>query len=378
MASGRPLHVHVLIASLTWGGAEALLADFARGGPDAGLQLSFGYLSGNSESAGKLRKIGIEPESVPIRSLLGRADRRKVRDHVAAHSPDILHTHLGYADFLGGLAARSLRIPAVSTLHVMEWGGPLRERVKDVIMARARRRHAYRVIAVSEAQRASYLATGWDRPEHVVTIPNGIIGNVQPGAGRAIRAQLGLGPEDLVVAMVGVLREGKGHDLAIDAIANLRQGLPQLRLLILGDGPLRADVRRMAQKLGDGAVFAGYQDDVLGYLDATDILLQPSRVDALPTSLMEAAATRVPVVATAVGGIPEIVVAGETGVLIDSPPTVDGVAEALRTLATDPGLRQRLGEAARRRFEANFTASRWVSRLLHLYRAALQTSEALK
>jgi glycosyltransferase involved in cell wall biosynthesis len=376
MASSRNLHLHVLIGSLTWGGAETLLADFARGATDAGLELSVGYLSEKSESAGKLRSIGIEPESVPIRSMLGRADRRLVRDHVAAHAPDLLHTHLGYPDFLGGLAARSLGIPTVSTLHVMEWRGTLRDRFKDGLMSWARRRCAYRVIAVSEAQRQSYLAIGWDRPEHVVTIPNGIVAEFRPGEGKRVRADLGLKPDDLVVAMVAVLREGKGHDIAIDAVAELRQRFPQLRLLIVGDGPLRADVERMAQKLGDSAILTGYRDNVLGFLDAADILLQPSRVDAFPTSLIEAAATRVPVVATAVGGIPEIVVAGETGLLIEPPPTTGGVAEALQALISDPSLRERLGGAARQRFDAKFTVTQWIPRLLDLYDEALRANEA--
>jgi glycosyltransferase involved in cell wall biosynthesis len=378
MSAGKPLHVHVLIDSLTWGGAETMLADFVQGARAADVRVTVGYLAPRSEAAGKLLRLGIEPELVPIRSLLGRADRRLVKDHLAAHSPDLVHTHLAYSDFFGGLAARSLGLPMVSTLHIMEWAAAPRDRVKSAIMAWARRRCAYRVIAVSETQRQSYLASGWDRAEHVVTIHNGIVARVKPGQGKAIRADLGLDPEDLVVAMVSVLREGKGHNVAIDAIANLGHQFPQLRLLIVGDGPIRADVERMAQKIGDAAVFTGYRDDVLALLDAADILLQPSQVDAFPTSLMEAAATRVPVVATAVGGIPEIVVPGETGLLIDPPPAADEIAEALRVLLEDPGVRERFGHAARQRFEANFTVSQWVSRLVDLYGEAIRSSETAK
>lgn len=375
MPTGKALHVHVLIDSLTWGGAETTLADFAQGAHNADVHVTVGCLAARSEAAGKLRRLGIEPELVPIRSMLGRADRRLVKDHVAAQSPDLLHTHLGYSDFFGGLAARSLGIPTVSTLHIMEWVPTMRDRLKSTIMARARRRCTYRVIAVSEAQRQSYLATGWDRPEHVVTIHNGIVARVQAGEGLGIRASLGLEPDDLVVAMVGVLREGKGHDVAIDAIANLGHQFPQLRLLIIGDGPIRADVERMARKIGDAAVFTGYRDDVLGFLDAADILLQPSRVDAFPTSLMEAAATRVPVVATAVGGIPEIVVPDKTGLLVDPPPTADGIAAALRVLLEDQDMRKRFGRAARQRFEAHFTVSQWMSQLLDLYGEAIRSGE---
>jgi glycosyltransferase involved in cell wall biosynthesis len=370
-----PLHVHVLIDSLTWGGAETLLADFTHGAREANIRVTVGYMTPRSEAAGKLRRLGIEPELVPIRSLLGRADRRLVKDHVAEVSPDLLHTHLGNSDFLGGLAARSLGIPTVSTLHIIEWSSTMRDRVKSWIMAWARRRCAYRVIAVSEAQRRRYLRPRWDRSGHVVTIHNGIVGRVQPGEGARLRAQHGIRPDDLVVGMVGVLREGKGHDVAIDAVAALHKDFPQLRLLIVGDGPIRADIERMAKKIADAAVFTGYRDDVLGFLDASDVLLQPSRVDAFPTSLMEAAAARVPVVATAVGGIPEIVVPGETGLLIDPPATAGRVADALGTLLSDPETRETMGRAGRQRFEDHFTVSRWLSRLMDLYREAIAASK---
>jgi glycosyltransferase involved in cell wall biosynthesis len=371
MSPPKPEHVHVLIDSLTWGGAETVLADFASGAQNAGMEVTVAYMTPRSEAAGKLRKLGIEPELVPIKSLLGRSDRRMVRDHIAARSPDLLHTHLGNSDFLGGLAARRLGIPTVSTLHIMEWTNNFRDRVKSVLMAWARRRCAYRVIAVSDAQRQAYVSGHWDRPGHVVTIHNGIGGEVRPGEGRALREQLGIAPDDLVVSMIGVIREGKGHDLAIEAIAELRGELPQVRLLVVGDGPIRADVERMAEKLDSAAVFTGYQDDVLGYLDASDVLIQPSHVDALPTSLMEAMAARVPVLATAVGGIPEIAVDGETGLLMEPPPTVEKISAGLRSLLEDPALRERLGEAGRRRFEASFSREGWIARLLDLYGEAM-------
>ena len=365
------MHVHVLIASLTWGGAETLLADYAVGAREAGIEVSVGYLEGRSETANRLRKLGIEPTLVPIGSLLGRRDRRLVRDHVAQVSPDLLHTHLGYSDFDGGLAARHLGIPTVATLHTMDVEPTLRETTKARLMAFVRRRCAFRVIAVSEAARQYYLAHARDRPEHVVTIHNGVAGQVSPGVGAGIRRQLGLEPDDLVVAMVGVLREGKGHQVAGEAIAALRQRFPKIRLLIVGDGPIRGEVERIAAGLGNGAVMTGFRDDVMDILDAVDILLHPSFVDALPTALIEAAAARVPVVASSVGGIPEIVVADETGLLVEAPPSAPRVVAALAALLADPDLRQRMGNAGRERFEGHFTLEVWMSRLRALYEEAI-------
>ena len=117
-----------------------------------------------------------------------------MREHLAEVSPDILHTHLGYADLLGGAAARHLDIPAVSTIHVMEWSGGPREQLKLQLMARARRRCSARVITVSEAARRNYLARGWDRPGHVVAVHNGIVDGAARAPGRESGGSSGSGP----------------------------------------------------------------------------------------------------------------------------------------------------------------------------------------
>ena len=193
MRARRRLHVHALIDGLWPGGAETLLAEQAAGAAAAGFQFTVGYLHGNvGPPAERLRRLGIAPERVPISSLLGPRDLRRVRAHVARVRPDVLHTHLGYSDFLGGIAARSLGIPAVSTVHVMEWDRDVRSRVRLRLIALARLACCQRVITVSDAARASYLAAWPARRDRVVTVHNGIAAHPRPGAGRAIRAELGI------------------------------------------------------------------------------------------------------------------------------------------------------------------------------------------
>jgi glycosyltransferase involved in cell wall biosynthesis len=201
----------------------------------------------------------------------------------------------------------------------------------------------------------------------VVTVRNGITDAPQPGDGAAVRAQLGLTPDDLVVTMLSVLRPGKGHEAAFAATAALREQVPALRLLVAGDGPDRARLEAEAAGLGAPAVFAGHRTDVMAVLDATDVLLHPSLFDAFPTALLEGMAASVPIVASAVGGIPEIVEDGVTGTLVPvgSPGAV--LAGALQPLLTDPARRGAWGAAGRRRFEAEFTAPRWAQRLRALY-----------
>lgn len=372
--TGRPLHIHALISTLTWGGAEMLLADFAAGARSAHIELSVGYLQevDGSPAAARLRDAGIEPCLVPITGLLNPRDLMRVRRHLVDMQPDLLHTHLGNADLMGGLAARSLGLPVVSTIHVMEWDAERRERVKARLMDLARRHCSAAVITVSDRARAALLDAGYGRGVRLVTVHNGVDADPEPGKGREVRAELGLDADDLVVTMVSVLREGKGHEVAIEAFRGLRRQRPNLRLLIVGDGPRRDHVHRMARELGRAAVLAGHRDDVLNVLDASDVLLHPSHADAFPTALLEAFAASVPVVATAVGGIPEIVTDGETGVLVAAPPRSEAVARALERVLDDRPLRRRLGAAGRGRFEAEFSAQRWAQRTREVYEAALR------
>ena len=323
MTAPPRIRAQLIIDSLAHGGAEMLLSDFALGAPRAGIDLAVVYLADREESAAAapLRAAGVEPVLLPMTRLWNPAGLWRVRRHLARTRPDLVHTHLDYADLLGGVAARSLGIPAVSTLHVMEWEGGRRE--------------------------------------------------AEAGAGPAVRAELGIGPDEVIAATVSVLRPGKGHDAAIAAVRALRARHPQLRLLIMGTGPARPEIERLAGPLGPAAVLTGHRADVMRVLDAVDVVVHPSRVDAFPTALLEAMAAGVPVVATAVGGIPEIVEPRRTGILIDAPPRVDALTQALEALVADPALRRRLGEAGRERRAREFTAERWARRTRAVYEAAL-------
>ena len=375
-APGAPLRVLALIESLGWGGAEMLLGDFAAAGAEAGIELEVAYLraGGSDPGAARLRSRGLEPALLPITGLLERSARRTVHNHVAAVWPQLVHTHLQYADILGGLAARRLGIPSVSTIHLTQLESAARERLKAKLAATVRRRCARRVIAVSEAARRAYVTDAGEAPERVVTVRNGIVAETRPGAGKAAREQLGIARDQLVVGMVSVLRPGKGHDIAIAAVAALRPRFAGLRLLIVGDGPSRAEVERLAAPLGDAAVLTGHRDDVMELLDATDVLVHPSRFDAFPTVLLEAMAARVPVLSTGVGGIPEIVSDGVSGVLVDPSGGAGELAEALAPLLGLREERRRLGEAGRARFEQEFTARSWAERTRAVYDAALRSA----
>jgi glycosyltransferase involved in cell wall biosynthesis len=358
---------------LTCGGAEVLLAELAAVAPKADLRLTVGFLDDfdGSPVASRLRAAGVEPALVGVPRLLAPSSMRSVRRHLAAVQPDLVHTHLGYSDVLGGVAARSLGIPSVSTVHAMDWAGTPRERVKEALAFVARRACARRIIVVSRSARRAYLERSHVDPARVVTIPNGVVGRPLRGAGRAIRTELGLRPTDRVVVMTAPMRREKGHQRAFAALASLRDGVPELRVLLLGEGVDRSEIESQASSLRATVLALGYRSDVMAVLDAADAVLHTPVTDALPTGLIEAAAAGVPVVASAVGGIPEIVEHESTGLLVGPEADPEEVANALGRVLRDPELRSRLGVEARRRFEAKFSASHWAERLRRTYDAAL-------
>lgn len=362
------MHIHALIDTLQSGGAENLLLDFAAGAREVGIETTVGYLNGSEPIAlDRLASLGIEPVLTPVTGIFNRAERSRLRAEIARIRPDVVHTHLGTSDYVGSLAARSLGIPAVSTLHSAAARPAARQRLRERLVARVRRKASARVIAVSEAARRHYLSYGWERPERVVRVYNGIIVNDDSGEGPRIREELGLGADELVLATVSILKPGKGHHVAIDLVAELRRrGFPA-RLLVLGVGPLRGEIDEHLARLDGVGMTIGHRDDVSAVLDAVDVLIHPSEQDAFPGALLEAMAARVPAVATDVGGIPEIVIDGETGLLAPAPPSVEGLIDPVQRLAESPELRERLAVAGRARLDANFTVDAWLQRLLPIY-----------
>jgi glycosyltransferase involved in cell wall biosynthesis len=365
------LDVLAVIDHLALGGAEMLLGQFAAAAPRSNIRLHVAHLEDRdgSPAAEPLRATGVEPVNLNVSGRPSRRHLRAMRRHIRTVQPDIVHTHLGTADLVGCLAARSLGVPAVSTIHEVVPRRAGTERAKDSLYTLCRRACAARVITVSESARRAYLEQSWHMGERVVRIYNGIDVTPAPGSGAAVRRELGIGADALLVGMVSALRPEKGHDIAIEAIAMLCDRFPRLHLLIAGQGPYGAELERLAAPLGDRVMLVGRRADVPHVFDALDVCLHPSRMDALPTTLIEALATSAPVLASAVGGIPEIVDNGRTGMLLPAPPTADAVAEALGALLADPSRRRALAEAGRSAYAERFTAGPWVQHTRALYDA---------
>jgi glycosyltransferase involved in cell wall biosynthesis len=205
-----------------------------------------------------------------------------------------------------------------------------------------------------------------------MTIPNGVDHNRFRRQTPKVeaRGKLGLpGGGAPVIGCTGRLSAQKGFSYLLRAVAQLRSRYPLLHVALAGDGPLAGSLSDEARALGikDRVHFLGFQPDVQPVLDASDLFALPSLWEALPYSLLEAMAAELPVVATRVAGVPEVVVDGETGFLVP-PSDPEALAVALHQLLDSPTLRQRMGHAGRRRVMTRFDETTMVNNTLRVCR----------
>ena len=249
------------------------------------------------------------------------------------------------------------------------------------LLVRITNRFIEKTIAVSELSREMLIKNYGMRPSKIVTIRNGIDlarFDVRSDV-EAVRAGLGIRAEDRVGVMVSSFVPRKGHRCALRAMAAIRREVPRFRLILAGNGPLEHEIRAEIEKLGmsDAVVFAGFRRDIPAVLAASDLLLLPSEEECLPLVILEAMASRLPVVASDVGGISEAVENGVTGRLI-KPGDAEGLARAVIEILGEPERAQAMGRAGRRRVEVEFAAERCAGAVFRLYEELLEEKRRLR
>ncbi len=380
--SGSPttsLTVAHVIHSLGPGGAEGLLVELARAAPSAAMRVIVIGLSDEYSAA------GIDNRAVaPLRAVgatvyemhTGRYDFTAVfrlakllrEEHV-----DIVHTHLKHADVVGGAAARLAHVPSVSTLHVIDIPTSWMHRARVKFGIVARRYLSSRVIALSSAQRRWYAEYSGDQGS-IDLLPNGIGEPEVAGDTSAIRSDMGLSEGTLLASCISLMRPEKGH---ADLLAAVRL-LPADHSLILalaGDGPLLESIRAEVDSdpaLNGRVRVLGFRSDVAELIAASDFIVHPSLEDALPTTLISALAGGRPIVATDVGGIPDIVGPG-CGLLVEAgcPSALSAAIAEMGSIALhDPAAFADMCQAARARYEECFSLDIWVKNLRRVYERA--------
>jgi glycosyltransferase involved in cell wall biosynthesis len=278
---------------------------------------------------------------------------------------DVLHTHtLAAANALGRTAAGLARVPVVSHLHIEN---TFRAATRPLLSAadNLTARRCAALLAVSEDTRRAYERQGY--PNRIEVVYNGVdLDGVGP---RGVRAELGIPESVPLIGEIGRLCDVKGQRELIEALVQL----PDARAVLVGadlerGGAFQVELEREANRLGvaDRVVFAGAREDARDVLAEVDVLALPSWTEGLPLVVLEAMARHKPVVATPVGGTPEVVLDGETGLLVP-PRDPDALAAALKRLLADGELRARMGEAGYRRVAERFSADRMTERVLEIY-----------
>jgi glycosyltransferase involved in cell wall biosynthesis len=291
-----------------------------------------------------------------------------------AFQPDLMHTHLIHADVHGQLAARLAGTPAVCSIHGTH-GFYAREPYRS--LARSAGRSARRTIAISEHVRRYIVGLGISRPKTTRTIHYGIdaCGWVTTTTERAAaRARLDLDADEIAVGVASRLVPHKGHSLLLEAYGKAVREVPQLRLLVAGDGPLRAELMAQAGRFDGGARFLGFVTDIQAFMSACDVLVFPSQPEfgeGFGLAALEAMAAGRPVIATAVSSLPEVVGTGDSGRLVD-PRNSDELAAVLVEFAESPVLREQIGARGHERARSSFSLEAMVGRTLAVYDEALR------
>ncbi|HKT33990.1 MAG TPA: glycosyltransferase [Nitrospira sp.] len=367
------------LAYLAIGGSERQVLNIRQGIDKSRFDLHLGCFGCFDD------QIAVDLSSTPleiykIRKLYGvRAIKECVRlsSYLRRHRIDIVHAYNFYANVFALPAARLAQVPVVLA-SIRDTGEiwTARQRAVNKMVCRL----ADRVVVNAEAIKRLLVADGY-RPERIVVIPNGIIcPPLRSGQDWALHQEFGLSKDDVLIGVVSRIARLKGLEYFLAAAPDVLARIPRAKFLIIGDNSFnpqyREELKRQVVTLGvqDKVIFTGFRLDVPKILSSLSVSVLPSAIgEGLSNSILESMAAAVPVVATNVGGNPEVVVNGETGFLVPSmQPTA--LADAICRLLLTPGLRESFGQAGRRRVLDHFSNERMIKTIERLYTDMLEAS----
>ena len=377
------LRVAQVITRMIPGGASRIVLDLIRGAPPA---LEMTLITGPEGMPPDLRA-DLGATRLRVIPTLGRAIR-PLRDLRALRSItrllvdgrfDVVHAHTSKAGFVGRMAAARAGVPRViytphgsiflpgSSIPGVPGSGILRR----VLLLAERRagRHTHLLTALSRQEMELARSLGLIAPGRVQVIPNGIeVDRYALPAGRRSteRRRLSIAEDDLLVVAAGRLTAEKGHAVLLESAARLRREFPSLKLAIFGEGPLREDLARRSAALVPGALLPGFTEDLPAALSAADVFAHPALYEGFGLAPLEAMAAGLPVAASSVGGLPELISTEVDGLLVP-PGDPEALATALRRLLASRELRERLGGRARARAR-DFSRERMVAAYATAYR----------
>jgi len=359
--SVRLLHV---IDELALGGTELAMVRLARHlNPERFQSQVCAFLPGAAEE--ELQACGVPYALIAKRRAFDVSLLLRLRKWMKQQRIQLVHCRSLQGILYGGLAAMWARLPFVVSIHGertlrLPRAGPI---------LRGSARCARAVITVSESLKNLTSQTVGIPLERMTVIYNGV--DLDKFTEKFVTGHSSLVTPH--VGCVGTLREVKGHRYLLEAIAAVREQVPHVHLSLVGDGPARGALEDLRQRLGlNGSVSLwGMRDDVHALLKQFDVFVLPSLSEGISNALLEAMAAGLPVVATNVGGTPEVVQHGVTGLLVP-PQDSRALADALRQVLSDPDRRHEMGRKGRERVEAHFSLSAMARHYEQVYEQALE------
>lgn len=311
-----------------------------------------------------------------VRPMNDPRARRELRRIFERLKPDVVHTHSSKAGILGRSAARAARVPIiVHTIHGMSFNRTQRPGVQALyrFLERSAAKHTTALVTVADAMIEQSVAAKIALREKFITIRSGLeTDRFQPNAEQRARRRREWGVNDnaVVVGTIARLFENKGYDDIIAAMPEAVRRSPQLRFVWVGDGPNRREYEARLREMGlvDRVRFVGLvrPDEVPSILCGFDLLVHASRWEGLPRAVVQALLTEVPAISFDNDGAPEVVIHGQTGLLVPLG-SVDRLSAAIVELAQDPSRRRQLGNAGRGLCLVEFDWRRMVEQLEALY-----------
>ena len=363
MNDRRPLRIIHTESSLGWGGQEIRILTEAEGMRARGHVLEI-WAAPGSNILPEAQKRGLTTRALPIarKTVHGVLALRRA---LCESRPDVINTHSSTDAWLVALARLTLRDapPVVRTRHI---SAPVPKNTPTHWLYMHATRH---VVTTGERLRETLIRDNGFRPQRITSVPTGIdLARFRPGDKLAARRALGLDPGLRYIGIVATLRSWKGHLYLLDAFADLRKDHADLRLLIVGDGPMRSvlEARITALGLGADVRMAGRQDEPVRWFQALDVFCLPSYAnEGVPQALLQAMACGLAIVTTPVGAIPEAVVDGRDAILV-APRDATALAQGLRRAVGDQKLAARLGASAMSEVTSRFALDGTVKRMEHI------------
>ncbi len=349
-------------------GAEAVILNLSRTLNEGGHSAILAVFSNSSNPNLQLHeaavKEGIESHLIPCEGQIDRTVSAKIRGLAAETNADVVHAHGYKADIYAHFAMRNLHIPLVSTCH--GWIDINAMLTLYGVADRRVLRNFTAIVAVSDEVKRKLLNAGV--PENKIhLIRNGIdlrpFDNAQP----SLRNE-SIKVKSPIVGLIGRLSIEKGVDIFLEAAARILTEQPSTKFVVIGEGPDRDKLESLIDnlKIRNSVSLLGRRTDMPSVYASLDIMVSSSRQEGLPIAILEGMASRLPIVATAVGEVPTLISTGQTGVLVP-PQDISSLASATVSLLQNPAERQRLGSVARQLIEDEFSASRMTSDYLRIY-----------